>query len=57
MYSVVVNDIKAFYGNPPLYMDYFDNPQEAEKAAIDFCVKNDLPLWAVTIECAKMLCT
>lgn len=55
MYHVYVYDKRqAFYGNPCLYEGYFDNSQEAEKAAIEFCIETSIPPWVAVIDVFKM---
>ena len=57
MYLVSVFEKAAFYGYPPIYEGYFDNPEKAEKAAIDICLEGGFAPWTVTIDCIKCVCS
>lgn len=53
MYFVIVHDKRAFYGYPPIYKGYYENPIDAEKAAIDICMEGGFAPWWVDIDCIK----
>lgn len=53
MYLVTVFEKAAFYGYPPIYEGYYENPVDAEKAAIDICIEGGFAPWTVDIECIK----
>ena len=53
MYLVSVFEKAAFYGYPPIYEGYYENPIDAEKAAIDICIEGGFAPWTVDIDCIK----
>ena len=57
MYLVSVFEKAAFDGYPPIYEDYFDNPEKAEKVAIDICLEGGFAPWTVIIDCIKCICS